>query len=290
MCEILEPGQYYKAKTPEASWDSIGGYEEVKERLREMVSLPLLHPETFEKAGMRPPKGVLMWGPPNTSMATLAEAAAKEAGVTFLTAKAEDLMQEEHEITHIFQEAVEKAPAIIFISNIEVLAPRREAESNLLPAPPKVAETSTTRLLFKEVDGIQDKEGVVMVAGSNRPDILDPALLRNGRLDRKIFVPAPDFEDRLAILEKVMDGKPLAADVTLEKLAEMTRGYAPPEIVSLPREATLMAIKEDAENFSQISLRHFEQALQRIKPSLTEEVVRRYDDVYKEECKHRYMY
>jgi transitional endoplasmic reticulum ATPase len=235
MCEILEPGQYYKVKEPEATWDAIGGYGEVKERLQEMLSLPLKHPETFQKAGMHPPAGILMWGPPNTSMNTLAEAAAKDAGVTFLTAKAEDLIQEEHEITHLFQEAVEKAPSIIFISNVEVLAPRREAESNLLPAPPKVAETSTTRLLFKEVDGVMNKEGVVIVAGSNRPDILDPALLRNGRLDRKVFVPAPDFEDRLAILEKVMDGKPVAADVTLEKLAEMTRGYAPPEILSLPR-------------------------------------------------------
>jgi transitional endoplasmic reticulum ATPase len=289
MCEVLEPGQYFKVKEPEVGFEEIAGFWEVKERLEEMVVLPLKHPETFKQAGLRPPRGILMWGPPN-SFATFAEASAKEAGVTLLSAQAKNLVEEEHSIEHLFDAARELAPSLVFISEVEILAPRREAESALLPPPPLLASREATRLLFKCVDELADRDNVKILVSSSRVDILDPALLRNGRVDRKIYVPPAAFEDRLEILKRVLSDVPLGEDVSLEKLAEATAYHTPSQLFSLPRQATLMAIKEEKNNFSSVKLRHFLQALERIAPELTPEMLRRYDDIYKEECKHRYMY
>ena len=289
MCEVLEPGQYFKVKEPEVGFDDIAGFWEVKERLEEMVVLPLKHAETFKQAGLRPPRGILIWGPPN-SFATFAEASAKAAGVKLLSAQAKKLMEEEHSIEHLFDLAGELAPCIVFISEVEVLAPRREAESSLLPPPPAFASREATRLLFKCIDELSNLEDVKILVSCSRVDILDPALLRNGRIDRKIYVPPAAFEDRLEILKKALDGMPLAEDVSLEKLAEATAYHTPSQILSLPRQATLMAIKEQKNSFSRVELKHFLQALERIAPELSPEMLRRYDDIYKEECKHRYMY
>lgn len=290
MCEIFEPGEYYKVKKPEMTFERIGGYDEVKERLQEMVSLPLKHPETFESAGMTPPNGLLMWGPPNTSMNTFAEAAANAADSSYISSTAPQLLLDDHSIKHLFEDAENLAPVVVYIGEVDLLAPRREGESTLMPNTKEVASTDTTRAIFAEVDKIADRQDIVIVAGTNRPDYLDPALLRNGRLDRKVYVPAPDHDDRLAIFEMITKGNPLGEDVTPEKLAEMTRGYAPAEMVNIPREATLQAIKENPEGFEKVELRHFESALEKIKGTLPEDLVIRYEDVYKEECKHRYMY
>ncbi len=289
MCEVLEPGQYFKIKEPETGFSDIGGYQEVKQRIEEMIVLPLKHPETFKKAGLNPPRGVLLWGPPN-SYATFAEAAAKEAGVTLISAQAEKLLEDEHQITHVFEAGVINSPSIIFISDIEILAPRKELESRLIPPPSEIAPSSATRLLFKEVDKIVERDDVRVLVSSSRPDILEPALLRNGRIDRKIYVPHPEFEDRLEILKIAFKGVPLAEDVTLEKIAELTAYYVPWQLITLPREATLMGIKDEKANFKEVRLKHIQDALKRLEPELTPELIRKYDEIYKEECKHRYMY
>ncbi len=289
MCEVFEPGEYFKIKKPEISFSNIGGYPEVKQRLEEMIVLPLKHGEAFKKAGLSPPKGVLMWGAPN-SYATFAEAAASEAGVSFLSAQSERLLEEPHAIEHLFESAVENSPAIVFISDIEILAPRRELESRVLPPPKQIADSDTTRLLLEEVDKALEKDDIRIVVSTTRPDILEPALLRNGRIDRKIYVPPPDFEDRLEILKIAFNGIPLDEEVTLEKVAELTEYYVPWQLITLPREATLMGIKDEKGSFEKVKLKHIQMALERIKPELTPDIVRKYDEIYKEECKHRYMY
>ncbi|MFQ5888193.1 MAG: AAA family ATPase, partial [Candidatus Hydrothermarchaeales archaeon] len=227
MCEIFDEGEYFKVKEPGLKWDEIGGFHEVKGRLEEMVSMPIKFAESFKKAGVKTHTSILMWGPPKTSMNSLVEASAKSAGSTYISAPAKELMKKHEEITHLYETAGEKAPCIIFIDEIDLLAPRREVEAQLEegdtfrhPAP-----SSTTRLLFSELDKVSDRKDVITVGGTYHPELIDPALLRNGRLERKIYVPAPDFDDRLEILKLSLEKVPLENDVSMEKLADLTEHY-----------------------------------------------------------------
>ena len=290
MCEILEPGEHFKVKEPATTWEGIGGYDEVKERLEEMVSLPLKHPDAFDKAGMAPGNGILMWGPPKTGFNAFAEAAASSAGCSYISASSAELLKDEHHITHLFETAVDLAPCVVYIGEVDILAPRREAESTLIPAPKEVASTDATRLLFSEIDKIADRRDIITIAGTNRPDVMDPALLRNGRLDRKVYIPVPDFDDRMEILEMSVNSTPLASDVSFEKIAELTKDYASADLISLSRTVTLDAIKEKGDKFDKVEMKHFETGTEKIPSSLTPEVIGRYEEIYKEECKHRYMY
>jgi|Deesub1362A_J573_1020465.scaffolds.fasta_scaffold00115_42 transitional endoplasmic reticulum ATPase len=290
MCEILDPGQCYKIREAVIKFEDIGGFTEVKKRLEEMVSLPLKYPEAFKKADLRPRNGILMWGPPKTSMRTLAEAAASDANAMYISVEASRIIENEHQITHLYKDATKIAPCVIFINEIEVLAPRREAQSGLLEPPRKIAPPNTTRRFLREIDKSAKNDKVITIGGSNRPDIIDPALLRNGRLDRKIYVPAPDYYDRLEILRLSLKKIPLAEDASPEVISEITENYSSSDLISLPREATLIAIKENGKTFEKVSLRHFKEAMKRIPPSLSPELISRYEEIYKEECKHRYMY
>lgn len=290
MCEILEPGEHFKIKEPEATWEKIGGYANVKERLEEMVSLPLKHPGAFEKAGMAPGNSILMWGPPKTGFNAFAEAAASSASANYISASSVELIKDEHVIAHLFEEAVNLAPCVMYIGEVDILAPRREAESALIPAPKGVASTDATRLLFSEVDKISGRKDIIIIGGTNRPDVMDPALLRNGRLDRKVYVPVPDFDDRMEILKMAVNSAPLADDVSFEKLAELTKNYASADLISLSRTVTLEAIKEKGDNFDRVEMKHFKIGMEKIPSSLTPEIIAKYEEIYFEECKHRYMY
>ncbi|MBU2560292.1 AAA family ATPase [archaeon] len=290
MCEILEPGEHYKIKDPVATWEKIGGYSDVKERLEEMVSLPLKHPDAFDRAGMSPGNGILMWGPPKTGFNAFAEAAANSAGASYISASSAELIKDTHYITHLFEEAVNLAPCIVYIGEVDILAPRREAESTLIPGPKEVGSTDATRLLFAEVDKISDRWDIKIIGGTNRPDVMDPALLRNGRLDRKVYIPVPDFDDRMEILEMSLNSTPLASDVSIEKLAELTKNYASADLISLSRTVTLEAIREKGDKFDKVEMKHFETGMKKIPSSLTPETIGKYMEIYKEECKHRYMY
>ena len=290
MCEIFDEGEYFKVKEPGWTWDKIGGFQEVKDRLEEMVSMPIKFAETFDKDGVKTHSSILIRGLPKTSMNSLVEAAAKSAGSTYISAPAKELMKIPEEITHLYQTALEKAPCIIFIDEIDILAPRREVEPLAEEGSRRPAPTSTTRLLFAELDKISDRKDVVTVGGTCYPELIDPALLRNGRLERKIFVPLPDYDDRLDILKLSMDKVPLENDVSIEKLAELTERYVASELVSLPREATLFAIKEKGNDFDSVNMDHFRKTMKRVPPSLSPETVKKYDEIFREECKHRYMY
>ncbi len=290
MCEVLELGEYYKIKEAKAKWEEIGGYAEVKERLEEMVSLPLRHPEAFEKAHTRPPSGLLIWGPPKAGFGMFAEAAASSAGANYISANASDLLEDAHSIEHLYSDASERAPCVVFINDIDALAPRREAESELLPMASKLAEPETTRLLFAKIDELSDERKVITVGATSRPDVTDPALLRNGRLERKVYLPPPSREDREEILQRLLKDIPLGKDVNAGILADETEHYMGADLVALPRVAVLEAIKDSGDTFERVELRHLRAATKRVPPSVPKKTLKRYNEIYAEECKHRYMY
>ncbi len=286
MCEVLEPGEYFKIKQPQLSWDEIAGFKEAKERIEEMVALPLKHPEGFRKACIKPHIGVLMWGPTTSGFGTFAEAAAKSAGANFISSKAEDLLKGDGALHSLYHSAVELAPCVVFIGDIEGLAPRREVASGN----GRWASAELTRTLFAEIDGIASRRDVITIGATQNPELLDPALLRNGRMDRKVYVPMPDYYDRLEVLRAALKKTPRGEDAGLEKLAELTEHYTSGDLLSLGREATLLAIKDKKENFRRVELKHFKDAMARVPPTLEPARVERCEEIFREECKHRYMY
>ncbi len=267
-------------EVPEVHWDDIGGLEDVKQQLREAVEWPLKYPEVFNRMGIEAPKGVLLFGPPGTGKTMLAKAAATESGANFIAVRGPEILskwvgESEKAIREIFRKARLHAPAIVFFDEIDAIAQTRG-----------FYDTSgvTYRIvnqLLAELDGIEPLTNVVVIAATNRPDILDPALLRPGRFDKIIYVPPPDTRARLEILKIHTRKMPLAEDVDLELLALKTEGYSGADIAALCREAALLALREDI-NATRVHMRHFMKALEVIRPSITADMVKFYEDWYKQ--------
>ncbi len=261
-------------EVPEVRWSDIGGLEDVKQQLREAVEWPLKHPEAFKRVGIRPPKGVLLFGPPGTGKTLLAKAAATESGANFIAVRGPEILskwvgESEKAIRQIFRRARQYSPAIVFFDEIDAIAPMRGLGSDT-----HVTERVVSQLLT-EMDGLIRLDNVVVIAATNRPDILDPALLRPGRFDKIIYVPPPDKRSRLEILRIHTRSVPLAEDVDLELIAEKTKGYSGADLEYLVREAALFALRDDI-NTRRVYMRHFEKALRRVKPSITPEMIQLY--------------
>lgn len=289
MGKHVERGTYFKIKEPRWHWDRIGGLGEVKERLEEMVTLPLKHSDSFKKGNLSTPGGVLLWGPPGGGKTVLAEAAAYHAGCSYIMVKAIEIMSEPDEITVMYETAKELAPCVIFINEVDALAPRRDVESKWVEgvtrdAPVRIAPESITDVLFGALDGAGSD--VITIGGTYRPDVLDKQIQKKGRLDRKLYVPAPDYDDRLEIFQKQLKGTPLADDVSLEEFAKRTEYYVGADIRGVVREATAIAIREKGEGFDRVEARHFEQAMKRIPPYLSPESAKKYEETLAEECEH----
>ncbi len=262
-------------EVPKVRWIDVGGLEEVKEALKEAVEWPLRHKEVFERMGIKPPRGILLYGPPGCGKTHIAKALANEAGVNFISIKAGELLskwfgESEQRIREIFRKAKQVSPTIIFFDEIDAIAPRRGmyGESH--------ATERVVSQLLTEISGLEDLKDVVVIAATNRPDIIDPALLRPGRFDKIIYVPAPDKHARLKILEVHTRKMPLAEDVDLERIAELTEGYSGADLEALCREAALEALREDI-NAKEVRMEHFERALEKVKPSLTKELLKYYE-------------
>ncbi len=261
-------------EVPEVRWSDVGGLEDVKQQLREAVEWPLKHPEAFKRVGIRPPKGVLLFGPPGTGKTLLAKAAATESGANFIAVRGPEILskwvgESEKAIRQIFRRARQYSPAIVFFDEIDAIAPMRGLGSDT-----HVTERVVSQLLT-EMDGLIRLDNVVVIAATNRPDILDPALLRPGRFDKIIYVPPPDKRGRLEILRIHTRSVPLADDVDLELIAEKTEGYSGADLEYLVREAALFALRDDI-NTRRVYMRHFEKALRRVKPSITPEMIQLY--------------
>ncbi len=227
---------------PKVKWEDIGGLEDVKQALREAVEWPLKYPSGFKRMGIKPPKGILLYGPPGTGKTLLAKAVANESGANFISVKGPEVLskwvgESEKKIREIFNRARMVAPCIIFFDEIDAIAPMRGLDVN------RVTDRIVNQLLT-EMDGLEELADVVVIAATNRPDILDPALLRPGRFDRKIYVPPPDEEARYEIFKVHTRGMPLAEDVDLKELAERTKFYTGADIEAVCKEAAILAMRE----------------------------------------------
>ncbi len=288
-------------EVPEVRWTDIGGLEDVKEELREIVEYPLKYRDAYEALDIEVPKGVLLFGPPGTGKTLLAKAVATESGANFIAVRGPEVLskwvgESEKAIREIFRKARQAAPTVVFFDEIDAIAPARGMGIDT-----GVTERIVNQLLA-EMDGIEKLENVVIIAATNRPDILDPALLRPGRFDRLIYVPPPDKQARLEILKVHTRKVALDEDVSLEELAERTEGYTGADLAALVREATLRALREAMKacgskaekectdqsckdtkiqeclkgSLIKVGKRHFDEALRKVRPSVSSEMVQFY--------------
>ena len=271
-------------KRPAVSYEDIGGLDKAIGRIREMVELPLKHPEVFDRLGIDPPKGVLLYGPPGTGKTLIARAVAHESEASFFTVNGPEIVhkfygESEAHLRSIFDEASRNAPSIIFIDEIDSVAPKRATVQGEV-------EKRIVATLLSLMDGLKSRGEIIVIGATNMPDLLDPALRRPGRFDREIIIGIPDRKGRLKILEIHTRGMPLAEDVSLEKLADITHGYVGADLEALAREAAMTCLRESMAKGDirleeipdeviaslEISQAHFLQALNEIEPSAMREV------------------
>ncbi|MBO3831954.1 MAG: CDC48 family AAA ATPase [Candidatus Brockarchaeota archaeon] len=259
-------------EVPTVRWSDVGGLEEIKRRLRETVELPIKTPEKFEKLGITPPKAILLYGPPGCGKTLLARAVATESEANFISIKGPEIFskwvgESEKAIREVFRKARLASPSIIFLDEVDAIAPRR----GMSMADSGVTERVVSQLLT-EMDGLTPIERIVIIGATNRPELLDPAIMRPGRFEVVLYVPPPDEASRLQILKIHTRRMPLEG-VSLEEIAKRTEGYSGADLEALCREAGLNALRRDADK---VTKEDFEKALQTIKPSLKEEMLAKY--------------
>jgi len=271
-------------EVPDIKWEDIGGLEGVKEELREAIEWPLKYPELFAQMNAVPPKGLLLYGPPGTGKTLLAKAAANESEANFISVKGPELLnkfvgESEKAIREVFRKARQASPCIIFFDEIDSVAPVRGSGSG----DSNVTERVISQFLT-EMDGLEELRNVVIIAATNRPDIVDPALLRPGRFDRMLLVPPPDLEARKQIFRIHTKKTPLADDVKPDELARKTEGYTGADIASICNTAVMLSIKEhigkakdpeDAKKRAKglkVAKRHYDEAMQKVKPISSQEL------------------
>ncbi len=272
-------------ETPNVSWEEVGGLDNVKQELKEAVEWPMKYPDSFIRMGIRPSRGILLYGPPGTGKTLLAKAVAKGSEANFIQVKGPSLLsmwvgKSEEGMRKIFERARQVAPCVIFFDEIDSLAGKRGIDSGT-----KVTERVLNQMLA-EMDGLEDLKDILVIGATNRPDMLDPALLRPGRFDKILLVNAPDAKGRLNILKihtKKMpfgeNGKALsekAREGMLNELLDKTEGYTGADIESLAREAALLSLRESIDS-KFVTKKHFEDALKKVKPSITKSTI----EVYK---------
>ena len=265
---------------PNLTWKDIGDLKEVKQKLIEAIEWPLKYPDAFKKMGIRTPKGILLYGPPGCGKTLLAKAAANESEANFISIKGPAVLskwvgESEKKIREIFKKARQTAPTIVFFDELDAIAPRRGVYTGS-----HVTETVLNQILT-EIDGVEPLENVIVIGATNRADMLDPGLLRPGRFDFLIFVPAPDKEARLKIFKVHTNDMPLK-DVDLDELAKKTTGYTGADIEGLCREAGMVSLREDIKG-DFITQEHFNNALKKVKPSLSRDDVEGYKKISKDE-------
>lgn len=260
---------------PEVSWDDVGGLDDIKEKLIDLVQRPLDDPDSFTRMGISPPKGVLLYGPPGTGKTLLGKAVANECDANFISIKGPEVLskwvgESEKAVREIFKKARQTAPSIIFLDEIDSLAPERGmGDIN------EVTDRVVNQLLTS-MDGIESNPGIVVLGATNRPDRVDSALLRSGRFDHKLFVSVPDEMSRLEIFKIHTSTMPLYKDVDLSKLAQYTESFVGADIEAVCREAGLSAMKKRS---NKVRMEDFMDALDSISPSIDEEILEMYQEM-----------
>jgi transitional endoplasmic reticulum ATPase len=256
-------------------WDDAGGLDDVKQHLIEAVEWPIKSPEIFTKLGIRPPKGILLYGPPGCGKTLLARAVATESEANFISIKGPEVFskwvgESEKAIREVFRKARMAAPAVIFLDEIDSLTPRR----GMGMSDSGVSERVISQLLT-EMDGIVTLQDIVVIAATNRPDMVDSAVLRPGRFDRLIYVPEPDEKSRLQILKIYTKGMPICKDVDLTQLTTATKYYSGADIESLCREAAMHALRKNV-NSTEVTMKDFQDALKEMGPSISPDMEKWY--------------
>jgi transitional endoplasmic reticulum ATPase len=279
-------------EVPDIKWDDIGGLSSIKQELQEAVEWPLKYSGIFTYADATPPKGILLYGPPGTGKTLMAKAAANESEANFISIKGPELLskwvgESEKGVREIFRKARQAAPCIIFFDELDAIAPARGGDHG----DSHVTERVISQFLT-EMDGLEILTNVVVIGATNRPDIIDPALLRPGRFDRILYVSPPDRDSRLQIIKIHTKKKPLAEDVNIERLADKTDGYTGADIASLSSAAVMLSLREHVDRYPlpeeaekntqelKISMKHFEEAMVKIRPLSKQEL-----DMYKNVAK-----
>jgi len=284
-------------EVPDISWEDVGGLDDTKERLRETIQWPLEYPDVFEQMDLQAAKGVLLYGPPGTGKTLLAKAVANQAESNFISIKGPELLnkfvgESEKGVREVFSKARENAPTVVFFDEIDSIAAERGSQST----DSGVGERVVSQLLT-ELDGLEAMEDVVVIATTNRPDLIDSALVRPGRLDRHVHVPVPDEAARRAIFAVHTRDKPLADGVDLDQLARRTEGYVGADIEAVAREASMAATREfinsvdpdeigDSVSNVVVTMDHFEQALDEVGASVDDDVRERYEEM-EERIEHK---
>lgn len=267
-------------EVPRVKWDEVGGLDDVKQRLIEAIDWPLSNPKVFERMGIKPPRGILLFGPPGCGKTLLARAVATETKANFISIKGPELLskwvgESEKAIREIFRKAKLAAPCIIFFDELDSIAPRRGGHYGDSGVTERVISQFLT-----ELDGLEQMKDLIVIAATNRPDILDPALIRPGRIDRLLFIPAPTKEDRRLIFKIFLKDIPIASDVKIDELLEITDNFTGADIESFCREAAMVALRENI-NKRKVSKNHFKEALKSIHPTITDEIIKFYQEFEK---------
>ncbi len=262
---------------PKVKWEDVGGLEDVKKRLKEAVEWPLTNPELFKKMGIKPPRGILLYGPPGTGKTLLAKAIANESKANFLSVKGPEVFskwvgESEKALRNLFKKAKQASPSIIFLDEIDALAPKRGIYEGT-----RVTDTVVNQLLTS-MDGMEGMNDVVIIGATNRPDIIDPSFLRPGRFDEIILVGQPDIKAREEIYKIHTKDMPIAKDVDISELAEMSEGFAGADIEAVCREAAMTALRENKKS-KEVKRKHFMKALGHVHPSIDEEMIDYYREI-----------
>lgn len=264
---------------PTVGWESIGGLDRIKEDLKEAVEWPLNHSESFKRMGIRPSKGILLYGPPGTGKTLLAKAVAKESQANFIQIKGPELQKEgivgkeTERLRKIFNRARQVSPCVILFDELDSIAKKRGGTGSFADSNESLLNT-----LLSEMDGIDDLKNVLVVATTNRPDMLDTALLRPGRFDKILLVNAPTVEGRENILKIHTKNMPLAKDVKIKEIAKEIEGFTGADIEALVREAGMVALRESMDS-EYVTKKHFTEAMKKVKPSVTKQSIEIYKKI-----------
>jgi len=262
---------------PNVYWKDVGGLDNVKDELKQVIDWPIKHPDIFRLMGISPPRGVLLYGPPGTGKTLLAKAIATESGINFISVRGPELMskwvgESEKAIKEIFRKARQVSPCIVFFDEFDSFYARGGEQEN----GSSVKRGMFTQLLT-ELDGISSLKNVIFIAATNRPDLIDPSLLRAGRIDKIIFVPAPDAKAREAIFKVHLSKVNLEPDVSIKELVQKTEGFSGAELEGMIREASLLVLKENKMKSGPIKMSHFLEVLKNMKPVIDAETIQEYE-------------